>query len=157
MLGREEQSQTCVHLFVSQRLDHFSDTQLQIRDVIPLRLYQLPDDFGPLCHHLSHLLLFLRGWGLSGGALSLRRHLFCEATTCSGVMLCCGLFFLQNIQHRIVVSQAKGVGIFTVGPGKSYVSSSLDKQSLNKTKPSENCYYNAMKWHSKAMASDTSC
>lgn len=121
MLEKEKQSQTCVHLFVSQRLDHFSDAQLQIRDIIPLSLYQLPDDFGPLCHHLSHLLLFLRGWGLSGGALSLWRHLFCETTTCSGEMLCCGLFFLQSIQCRVVVSQAKGVGIFTVGFGKSYV------------------------------------
>lgn len=119
MLGKEEQSQTCVHLFVSQRLDHFSDTQLQICDIIPLSLYQLPDDFGPLCHHLSHLLFFLRGWGLSGGALSLWSHLFCETTTRSGEMPCLGLFFLQSIQCRVVVSQAKGIGIFTVGPGKS--------------------------------------
>lgn len=119
MLGREEQSQTCVHLFVSQRLDHFSDTQLQIGDVIPLRLYQLPDDFGPLCHHLSHLLLFLRGWGLSGGALSLWSHLFCEGTTENVQVRCSAVvFFLQNIQRSVVVSQAKGVGIFTVGPGK---------------------------------------
>lgn len=142
MLGKEEQSQTCVHLFVSQRLDHFSDTQLQIRDVIPLSLYQLADDFGPLCHHLSQLLLFLRGGGLSGGALSLWSHLFCETTTRSGEMLCRGLLFLQNIRCRVVVSQTKGVGIFTVGPGKSYVSSSLDKDSINKMKPSENYYYN---------------
>lgn len=107
MLGKEEQSQSCVHLFVSQRLDHFSDTQLQIRDVIPLSLYQLPDDFGPLCHHLSQLLLFLRGGGLSGGALSLWSHLFCETITRSGEMLCRGLFSSKTYNAGLLLARQK--------------------------------------------------